>query len=386
MRRIPPGGSPRRSHPYVVHGTPITPNYLLEQLAGHSFCVSFAHPAQLERVLSLQDPTGILLLDNGAFTFWRSGRRQIDSHRFFQWANAVQQRHPAAVAVIPDVIGGDEASNWISAEIAVHELSASVDRLMFCWHMTDSLEQLVRAARSFNYLAIASCGEYDVQRYRQRYLQRQQEILTALWWVATEYGHRPWIHLMRGVAVLPSVSWADSADSTNIARNHARRKAVPQYLQAMAAAMQGPVISARQELLSRPARPISTAVHRNTTHPYYLRALLRATRPARPATDTWALVCLDRCFRPASIVILTRSPIESVILDPDDLAQQALTHQAFACVLLHESPSDSLSPLRAHHEILALAREALAPFHIEILDLLLLSGSGCIGLSDEFTI
>jgi hypothetical protein len=35
-------------------------------------------------------------------------------------------------------------------------------------------------------------------------------------------GRRPWIHLMRGLAVFKDVAWADSADSTNVARNHSR--------------------------------------------------------------------------------------------------------------------------------------------------------------------
>lgn len=30
------------------HGTPITPRHILELLAGHPFCVSFAHPRDVE--------------------------------------------------------------------------------------------------------------------------------------------------------------------------------------------------------------------------------------------------------------------------------------------------------------------------------------------------
>ena len=51
----------------IVHGTPITPRHLLDELKGESFCVSFAAPRDLDTVIDLQDPTGILILDNRAF-------------------------------------------------------------------------------------------------------------------------------------------------------------------------------------------------------------------------------------------------------------------------------------------------------------------------------
>lgn len=85
--------------PRVIHGTPITPAALLEQLRGESFCVSFAAPRQLERILELQDQNGMLLLDNGAFSVWRSGQGKVDRDAYFAWANAIQARSSVAVAV-----------------------------------------------------------------------------------------------------------------------------------------------------------------------------------------------------------------------------------------------------------------------------------------------
>ena len=55
------------------------------------------------------------------------------------------ERCEVAVAVIPDVIGGSEADNWAEAARAVHELAAYPERLMFIWHMNDSLDGLERA-------------------------------------------------------------------------------------------------------------------------------------------------------------------------------------------------------------------------------------------------
>lgn len=232
----------------LVHGTPITPVRLLEQLAGESFCVSFAAPEQLEQCIELQDPEGILILDNGAFSHWRAGNGNIDRLAFFDWANEAQGYCPVAVAVIPDVIMGSEETNWLEAAIAVKELSDYPERLMFCWHMDDSLDQLKRAALLFNFVAIGSCAEYDVQKNRAGYLARLREASAVLDHVELFYGRRPWVHLMRGLAVLPQAPRFESADSTNIARNHCRTKHMvgPGHVYAMARRIRATVTSAEK--------------------------------------------------------------------------------------------------------------------------------------------
>ena len=58
----------------LIHGTPITPKRHLAQLEGESFCVSYAYPEQLHDVGPIVPESGILLLDNGAFTAWKQGR------------------------------------------------------------------------------------------------------------------------------------------------------------------------------------------------------------------------------------------------------------------------------------------------------------------------
>lgn len=220
--------------PKVIHGTPITPNALLEQLRGESFCVSFAAPAQIERVIPLQDKNGMLMLDNGAFSIWKSGKGKVDQQAFFAWANQIQARCEVAVAVIPDVIEGSEEQNWIEAGAAVHKWSAYPERLMFVWHMNDSIETLFKACRLFNFVAIGSCAEYDVQRSKGAYLKRLQEASMAIDAVEALYGRRPWVHLMRGLAVLPAAVRFNSADSTNVARNHCRTNGQPGHVAKMA--------------------------------------------------------------------------------------------------------------------------------------------------------
>jgi hypothetical protein len=227
--------------PLVLHGLPITPARLLEQLRGENFCVSFAAPYQIEQAMKLQDPAGMMMLDNGAFSHWRSGKGRIDAQAFFRWANIIQYRCPAAVAVVPDVIEGSEAQNWEEAELAIHELAVYPERLMFVWHLNDSLETLANAVREFNYIAFGSCAEYDVQRKRLAYLDRLAEARAVIADLEVELGRRPWIHLMRGVAALPHAMWVDSADSTNIARNHCRTKGRPNHVRVFADRIQATI-------------------------------------------------------------------------------------------------------------------------------------------------
>ena len=227
----------------IIHGTPITPRAGLEQMAGKSFCVSFADARDLETCIRLQDPKGMLMLDNGAFTHWRKGKGAIDRRAYFAWANAAQARCAAAVAVIPDVIGGDEATNWMEAAYAVRQEARYPERLMFVWHMDDSLEQLEKACRLFNFVAIGSCAAFDVQKNRKAYIARLRQANATINYVEAFHGRRPWIHLMRGTAMFAKAIRFESADSSNVARNHCRTKGQANHIAAMAARIEAPILA-----------------------------------------------------------------------------------------------------------------------------------------------
>lgn len=220
----------------AVIGTPVTPKNLLASLAGASFCVSFAAPEQLDDVIPLCAETSMLMLDNGAFSIWNAKRRgkklpkrlqfaTLDDYRaaFWQWANAAQARCEQAVAVIPDVIEGSERANLIECSYAVRDGFAEFpERVMPVWHLNESLAQLETFCRLFNFVAFGSCAEYDVQRQPRAYRARIAEASAVIDRVEREHGRRPWIHLMRGLGVLPELIRFESADSTNIAINHCR--------------------------------------------------------------------------------------------------------------------------------------------------------------------
>ena len=222
----------------IVHGLPLTPIRLLEPLRGSSFCVSFARPDQIEEAIDLVGDEEILILDNGAFSIWRAQvegralpeRLTFDSaaayrEAFWAWANEIQDRCPQAVAVIPDVIEGSARDNLLELTWALREgLADYPDRTMAIWHMDDDFEQLVTMARICNFVGIGSCAEYDVQRNRVGYHERLEAAREVLAEVRTAHRRAPWIHLMRGLGQLHAASWVESADSSNVARNHHRLK------------------------------------------------------------------------------------------------------------------------------------------------------------------
>ena len=192
--------------------------------------------------MELLAPHSLLLLDNGAFSRWKAGRGVIDRERFWLWANEAQELCELAVAVIPDVIGGAEDANWLEASYAVRSsLSAYPERCMFIWHMNESLEGLVRAARLFNFVGIGSCAQFDVQRHPERYRERLGHASAILDYVEIFHGRRPFVHLMRGLGVLHEFTRFDSADSTNIARNHHLTRRTPRHVASLAARIEARV-------------------------------------------------------------------------------------------------------------------------------------------------
>ncbi len=228
----------------LVIGTPVTPKGLLPSLAGSSFCVSFADPRDLDRVIELVGQDEILLLDNGAFSIWNAKRRgaklaprlrfdDFGDYRaaFWTWANTAQDYSPQAIAVIPDVIQGSEEENLLELSWALRgddSLAWFPERTMSIWHMNESLDFLETQARLMNFVGFGSCSEFDVTgttQERLAYRARLAEASEVIDQVERDHGRRPWIHLMRGLGVFPEFTRFDSADSTNIAVNHSRHKA-----------------------------------------------------------------------------------------------------------------------------------------------------------------
>jgi hypothetical protein len=229
----------------VVFGLPITPIRLIEQLAGQSFCVSFGTRSRLGRQLDdairLVDKDGILLVDNGAYSAWRSGAIKSNGlfdddfsywDKFAYWAADLLKRCPQAVVVLPDVIDGDEASNdalmdefTAQANLGLG-LKIPMERTMPVWHLHESLDRLKRmVASGYSYLAFGSSGQYAKcgtpewhDRIKAAFAAIDEECSDG-----GEVNRRPWIHMMRAQSFADQYDF-DSSDSCNVAVNHCYRK------------------------------------------------------------------------------------------------------------------------------------------------------------------
>jgi hypothetical protein len=214
----------------TVYGLPLNPTSLLNQLAGASFCVSYATRdklgAQLDQAIELVGHDGILLVDNGAFSMWKQGintRGEDYQDAYEDWANDILARCDQAIAVIPDVIDGNEFDN---AEL-VNETMLDRDRAMPIWHMHESLEYLTYLCESFNYVGIGSSGQFK-DPGTPAWHARMAEAFAAIakWELEGEGAYiRPRIHLMRAQA-FAHLYPVDSSDSTNVAVNHNRQARV----------------------------------------------------------------------------------------------------------------------------------------------------------------
>lgn len=102
------------------------------------------------------------MLDNGAFSAWKTGKPITDWSGYFKWVQDWAQ-HPAFdFAVIPDVIDGDEQANdnllvqWYK-RVPLWIAAAPV------WHLHESLERLARLVNCHKGrpLCLGSSGEYS---------------------------------------------------------------------------------------------------------------------------------------------------------------------------------------------------------------------------------
>lgn len=213
----------------TVYGLPLNPMPALEQLKGASFCVSYATRQKLGRQLDdairLVGETGMLLVDNGAFSMHKQGTDTRDEaylDDYEAWAQAILDRCPQAVAVVPDVIGGTVEDN---AELAsLWQLDPL--RSMAIWHMHEDISYLLYLCEAYGHVGIGSSGEYW-QTGTEAWHARMREAFAAIdTWEAENDGAyiRPRIHLMRAQS-LAHLYPVDSSDSTNVAMNHGRYRA-----------------------------------------------------------------------------------------------------------------------------------------------------------------
>lgn len=186
------------------HGTPLTPRSALQRMAGKHFCVSYAHPADADWCVAHGQS---VMWDNGAFSAFTKGR-PFDPAAFARWVEP-RLGHPHW-AVVPDVIDGveDQQRDMIATWPHPPALSAPV------WHMGLSIDWLCELADGWPRICFGSTAQY--WQVGSEAWERRCD--TA--WNALEHrGLRPWVHMLRGLALAGDRWPFASADSVNVARN-----------------------------------------------------------------------------------------------------------------------------------------------------------------------
>lgn len=188
------------------HGTPITPIAALFEMNGRHFCVSHAAPSDVERCHQIGQS---VMLDNGAFSKWKSGKK-TNWPKYYDWCDKYLD-YPTTWAVIPDVVEADDVvQDELIRQWPHGQKGAPV------WHMHEPIDRLVRLTSEWQKVCIGSSSQYSV-------------VMSELWcmrmdaaWneMAKRHKRTPWIHMLRGLACSGKRWPFASVDSTDIARNH----------------------------------------------------------------------------------------------------------------------------------------------------------------------
>lgn len=190
------------------HGTPITPRAVLHNLAGRCFCVRYGAHNDVDICHEIGQS---VMLDNGAYSAWTKGD-VTDWHGYYNWCDQWLD-HWTTWAVIPDVIDGDEDAN--DALIAKWPFG---DRGAPVWHLHESLDRLARLTNMWPLVCLGSSGIYAVVG-TPNWMWRMADAMD----VVCDVDGRPRtrLHLLRGLQFASGPYPLFSADSTNVARNHA---------------------------------------------------------------------------------------------------------------------------------------------------------------------
>lgn len=205
------------------HGGPLWGgNELLKALYRDSGAlVSYARPDQIKKIAAIKCK---LVLDNGAFSTWRSGGNDNDQQWWIrhwegyydfvgEWFSRIEW------FIIPDVIEGSEQEN----DALIEQVPAwLMTKAVPVWHSDESIERFVRLCERFERVAIGCCGPHRSIR-SAAWKRRMAEAFDAI------YVERRLPVKIHGLRMLDGRALSqfpfDSADSTNVAINVPKTKA-----------------------------------------------------------------------------------------------------------------------------------------------------------------
>lgn len=196
------------------HGTPITPEAAaIHILKGRHGLISFANPKQVSLAAEVCQS---FVLDNGAFTAWKSGVNP-DWDKFEKWVREWIYHPGFDWFLIPDVIDGEEKENIDLINDFVKRFPNHKNRMVPVWHLHESIEHLKNLSFMFDRIAIGSSGEFAKLK-TQKWQERMEEIFETL---CDDLGRpRVRVHGLRMMdpTIFSRFPFA-SVDSCNVARN-----------------------------------------------------------------------------------------------------------------------------------------------------------------------
>lgn len=209
------------------HGTPLSPRSELLKLAGKNFCVPFSDPRDADWcLLNAQS----IIWDNGKFGAYTRGV-DIDEAKLFAWLEP-RLGHPHW-AVAPDEIDGsvEQQRAMLARWPFPKALSAPV------WHMALPIDYLLELCDNYPRVCFGSSGRYW-QVGSEDWERRSDEAFNAL---ANRHRYLPWIHMLRGLALMGDRWPFASADSVNVARNFKDAQVCPERMARRIDAVQCPI-------------------------------------------------------------------------------------------------------------------------------------------------
>jgi len=176
------------------------------ELGGRHLLVSHAYPG---RVRLAHEIGQSVLLDNGAFSKWRSGK-DTNWSEYYNWADE-WLCCPTTWAIIPDVIdAGHEAQDALITEWPHGQRGAPV------WHTDEPLGRLLRLCDEWPKVCLGSSGQHPINSTAWKHVMD-----LAFNAVTARHSRLPWLHGLRMQGVGANYPFG-SVDSADIARNNNR--------------------------------------------------------------------------------------------------------------------------------------------------------------------
>lgn len=190
------------------------------QLAGRHFCAS--HLSSRTRDAEIAHSVGqSVMLDNGAFTVWKSGRTP-NWPAFYEWC-APWLDFPTTWAIPPDVIDAPSQEQ----DALLNEWPHGKRQAGPVWHMDEPISRLCRLVDDgWSRVCVGSTAEYAVV-LAPAWCRRMDEAWNEL---AAVFQRTPAIHMLRGMQCSGREWPFASVDSSDIARNYNRPQNSPRAM------------------------------------------------------------------------------------------------------------------------------------------------------------